>query len=1300
MARLHQAATNPDQRDRITAAWVMKPGKNGKPAKRVMVFRGTVKNDEQDYAAVGSTAAIKWAPSMQAYHTQSNMTDPVRDERISQVLAKLARQGRNIHVTDETRAGSADAPSAAGDETEVLREAVAAASDEQLSQMRSTRWGKYSRTRSEGARRRLDAEVEILDAELKRRREERDETAVSDASKLTDDDIAARITESQRERGTYGSRKGEDANDVERAIYAERRRRSQALIDDDTDPATLDDTELTRVREAVADRTTLHQAAGDDHAAEQTVRQALQSRHDQLVGEQQRRRAWQIADRPPVAELDEAALEEEYHDLLVRDFRKAPPEAQRVLETRLEDLKREKRERQLRGVTDREAPESIDSAKLLQEYSELKKTHSSYDETDDIKAARLERAKAIQAELDRRDTTPEVEKLLARVDNPDSSGPISINGGEGYGYVDYNSTVGTARTSLGWTWGTNRWGHGSQVYTSRAAALAAMVRAYDNDDTRRGERTWGAQRRVFVPKMFFELYQDNRRADRLPSASAERRHLYEQFGHRYGWDDGVNPLVPSGKKGRNIKGRNLAIPEGLLAELNRVTEELARQVSVQATDREADSADRSKAKTRLASINVALHEIETRREAVRKNGGNDDQKVISREEIEAQQAALRAALGGDDDEHVQSDGPGTLADAPAAGMGGDGRSGAVRDGEGPGDRDADSGGRGGTGAGSTGTGGVSGGGRPDPADQGGRDGDGPGRASARAGAGSGARAGADADGAAPAGDQGPDVRRVAAFRPDPADAPKGPRARAAANVEAIKVLKVLEAGSRPATDEEKRTLARWSGWGSVPIIFATEPNAKEPRYQQGGTRHGKFDRDHERWAAYSDVRGELQRVLTPIEFRQASRGVLSMHYTPQPIASAMWDGLRAFGFDRGDVLEAGSGAGTFFGVAPDGARLTGVELDPTTARIAQAIYPRANVLNESFAETDARPGTFDAAIGNVPFARVPFDDKRYPAESLHNGFVTKEIALVRPGGITAVITTRQTLDSKGDKARRKMAQYGDLVGAVRLPSGVFNDAGTGVTTDVLVFRRRGDGTEPADTGWLDAPERDINGTPHHVNAYFDEHPEHILGELTTQSGPYGPEVTVKGDAAKAAEQLREALQDIATKAKADGRGYEPHPDGDDRPRVQLQTAREKHANDWTGRLYEGDDGQFYQHVNGAEPVHLEPADGNTAQLRDLMRLRDVAAELRELDRKNDEEERAEALRAELRDLHTLYVAAHGPLSKPGQHRTKSGRPTAWGYFRADPDAGAVLALERWDAKADEPVLSRVFTERAAAAGSR
>ncbi|RLU86251.1 hypothetical protein CTZ27_25065 [Streptomyces griseocarneus] len=1299
MARAHRAAQmEPEQRDAITATWAFKNGK------RVMLFRGTVKDNDRDYNAVGSVRAIKWAPSLKGYVTQSNMLPVTRDERIAEVLGNLARQGRYVLISDGAKAGS--------DPDKEFRKHLRNAPDERLQWLESERWSKRARVRSESGRRQIQRELDMIGEEKKRRRQERDEAILRDPSTLSDDDLEAQVRRSQDERGMYGARRSEDANELERAVYSERRRRSMAMAEDSADLTGLSEEELDKAREQADSRSRLHQAAGDDHEAERAVRDALRARSEAARAERERRRANDVAARKPVADLTDEELEAERSELL-----RAPDpasaedsEALRVLKGRKKDIEEEQRRRKVAEISDRPDPTGAESDELTREYQELENGRTSY-ENEAIGAARKERMAAVAAELDRRDTEAN-QTLLARVDNVDSN-TVVVDDGTPYATIDYTASGGMYGKP-GWLWRRYPQHHGyaGQGFPSRIAAIAAAVRAYDADDGRRGERTWGREHRLFVPKMFFELYATGRRADRLATASQERQYLYSLFsGGRYGWDEGVNPLVPSNKKGHHIKGRNLAIPEGLLAEFNRAVEELSRDVSVQAADRNADSSDRQKAKNRLGAINVALHGLAAVREQVRKDGRDDDRKVISREEIEAQQAALRAALGTDegaDGEHLQPGGQGPLDEVPSAGAGGDGRRGDVLPEQGPGDRDGDSGGRGGAGADRADGDGVRGSGRSDHADQGGRDRDG--SAGSATGAGAGDRGVADAQSgdAGSDGNAGRGVRHVAPrFRPNPADAAtKGPVQRAAANVEAIRVLKRLERENRPLTEREKITLARWTGWGSVPIMFASEPNEKEPRYQQGGARHGKFTRDHARWAEYTDLRAMLSDELTPLEWQQARRGTLSMHYTPQPIAEAMWDGLTALGFERGDVLEAGSGSGTFFGVSPEGARLTGIELDPTTARIAQALYPDANVLNENFAETDSRPGTFDASIGNVPFAAVPFGDKRYPAESLHNGFITKDLALTRPGGITLLITSRHTLDSKGDKARKQIAKYGDLIGAVRLPSGVFNDAGTGVVTDVLVLRRRAEGDEPGDTSWLNAPERKIGNVREHVNTYFAEHPEHVLGDLTTESSPYGPRLTVKGDPAKAADQLRDALKGIAAKAVADGRGYEPHPDGDDRPPVHLQTAREKHANDWTGRLYEGDDGTLYQHVNGGNPVAVEPSDGRGDQLRALMQLRDVAAALRTLDRKNAEDERAEKLRAQLRDLHTAYVEQYRPLSKPGQVRSmKTGTrpdgkeertPTAFGYFRSDPDAGSVLALERWDADKQEPVLSRVFDERAAA----
>lgn len=504
----------------------------------------------------------------------------------------------------------------------------------------------------------------------------------------------------------------------------------------------------------------------------------------------------------------------------------------------------------------------------------------------------------------------------------------------------------------------------------------------------------------------------------------------------------------------------------------------------------------------------------------------------------------------------------------------------------------------------------------------------------------------------------------------------------------------------------------------MPAVFLDEPDPDEPIYGPGGEREGGFETDHTAWESYSRVRGELRDLLDPFEWRAASRAVLSAHYTPQAVAEAMWQGLAAYGFEGGEVLEAGFGSGVFCGVAPLAARLTGVELDPITAAIAGWIYPHANVLAESFAETDVPLGTFDAVIGNVPFAQAPFGDRRLGGDyNLHNGFIIKQLALLRPGAYMTVITSRWTLDGeRSTPARRAMARWGDLAAAYRMPRGTFGETGdTNVVADVLVFRRRAEGEEPGDQVWVEASERELGGHTLAVNAYFTEHPENVLGRMTSEQGPYGPRVTVQGDPDAAPRLLRERMEATAAAAVADGLGYTHHGDWPHREPLLLQAARVKHATDFTGRLYTDDHGLIWQHVNGADPVRVITADGvsGTEQLRTLLALRDVAGELQELDRTGHAPDRAREIRDQLARLHASYTEKHGPLSRPRQTRLalpneeaaaaardagvdldgEDRLPTGWGWFRQDPHAAVVLGLEHWDRANDRAVPSEVLTRR-------
>ena len=133
-----------------------------------------------------------------------------------------------------------------------------------------------------------------------------------------------------------------------------------------------------------------------------------------------------------------------------------------------------------------------------------------------------------------------------------------------------------------------------------------------------------------------------------------------------------------------------------------------------------------------------------------------------------------------------------------------------------------------------------------------------------------------------------------------------------------------------------------------------------------------------------------------------------------------------------------------------------MELDSITGRIAKQLYPNANITVAGFETTDRRD-FYDLAIGNVPFGQYQVNDRAYNklGFSIHNYFFAKALDQVRPGGIVAFVTSRYTLDSKDDRARKYIAERAELLGAIRLPNNAFKaNAGTDVVSDILFLQKR------------------------------------------------------------------------------------------------------------------------------------------------------------------------------------------------------------------------------------------------------
>ena len=333
----------------------------------------------------------------------------------------------------------------------------------------------------------------------------------------------------------------------------------------------------------------------------------------------------------------------------------------------------------------------------------------------------------------------------------------------------------------------------------------------------------------------------------------------------------------------------------------------------------------------------------------------------------------------------------------------------------------------------------------------------------------------------------------------------GPKQKFARNIEAIRTLFKLEEEHRGATAEEQQVLSQYVGWGGLADTF--DPNK-------------------ENWSAEYT---QLKELLSEDEYAAARASTLNAHYTSPTVIRGIYNAVEHMGFRSGNILEPSMGVGNFFGMLPDsmvGSRLYGVELDSITGRIAQKLYPQADITVAGFETTDRRD-FYDLAVGNVPFGQYKVNDKAYNklGFSIHNYFFAKAIDQIRPGGVIAFVTSRYTMDSKDSTARKHMAERANLLGAIRLPNNAFKaNAGTEVVSDIIFLQKR-DRPIDHEPDWVQLGKTEDGFA---INQYFVDHPEMVLGVLSTESTQYGrEELTVAPlEGISLADQLAEAVQHI------------------------------------------------------------------------------------------------------------------------------------------------------------------------------
>ena len=483
----------------------------------------------------------------------------------------------------------------------------------------------------------------------------------------------------------------------------------------------------------------------------------------------------------------------------------------------------------------------------------------------------------------------------------------------------------------------------------------------------------------------------------------------------------------------------------------------------------------------------------------------------------------------------------------------------------------------------------------------------------------------------------------------------GPKQKFARNIEAIRTLFKLEEEHRGATAEEQQVLSQYVGWGGLADAF---------------------DPGKDNWAKeYAELKG----LLSEDEYAAARSSTLNAHYTSPVVIRSIYDAVEKMGFQSGNILEPSMGVGNFFGMLPTSmadSRLYGVELDSITGRIAKKLYPQADITVAGFETTDRRD-FYDLAVGNVPFGQYKVNDKAYNklGFSIHNYFFAKAIDQVRPGGIVAFVTSRYTMDSKDSTARKHMAERADLLGAIRLPNNAFKaNAGTDVVSDIIFLQKR-DRPANIEPAWVQLGKTEDGFA---INQYFADHPEMILGVLSTESTQYGrEELTVAPiEGANLADQLAEAVQHI------EGQYTEVEVETPDIADVE----NEKHIlpadPDVKNFSYTVVDGEVFYRENSVM-TQVELSDTAKGRVTGMVELRQIVNELIDQQLNDYPDEDIKATQAKLNVAYDAFIAKYGLLND-----RKNGR-----LFEQDSSYYLLCSLENLDEQGQLKSKAAMFTKR-------
>ena len=481
----------------------------------------------------------------------------------------------------------------------------------------------------------------------------------------------------------------------------------------------------------------------------------------------------------------------------------------------------------------------------------------------------------------------------------------------------------------------------------------------------------------------------------------------------------------------------------------------------------------------------------------------------------------------------------------------------------------------------------------------------------------------------------------------------GPKTKYKANVEAIRVLQTLDAEQRQATAEEQEVLSRYVGWGGIPQAF------------------------DEKNADWSKEYAELKSLLPADEYSEARASTLNAFYTSPTVIKAMYEALSNMGLSKGNVLEPSCGVGNFMGLVPESMeniKMYGVELDSVSGRIAQQLYQKNKIAVQGFETMQFPDSFFDCVVGNVPFGNYKVPDKRYDRHNflIHDYFIAKSLDLVRPGGVVAVVTSSGTMDKKDSSVREYLANRADLVGAIRLPNNAFQrNANTSVVADILFLQKR-DRAAVERAEWID-----LGTTPegYPINQYFAQHPEMVLGEITTESTQYGKqETTVKPiEGADLAQQLKAAVENIHAEIT------EPEITDDELDQNAEPLPADPNVKNFS---YTNVDGQVYYRENSYMNKIDLPAV-TAERVLGMIALRETTQKLLDCQLHDGTDAEVELLQGKLKDQYKRFTAQYGLINSTANKRA----------FRQDSSYCLLASLEILDEDKNLKRLADIFTKR-------